>query len=48
MPEKYRFACDKVYVQKVGKAVVLMPKESVWEIFMDGTNSFTDDFFADG
>ena len=35
-------------MQKVGKAVVLMPKDSVWEIFMDGVNSFTDDFFADG
>ena len=48
LPKKFRFACDEVYVQKVGKAVVLMPKDSVWEIFMDGVNSFTDDFFADG
>ena len=48
LPSKHHFVGDEVYVQKVGKAVVLMPKDSVWEIFMDGVNSFTDDFFADG
>ena len=48
LPKKFRFAGEEVYVQKVGKAVILMPKESAWEIFMDGVNSFTEDFFADG
>ena len=48
LPKKFRLSGDEVYVQKVGQAVVLMPKESAWEIFMDGINSFTEDFFADG
>ncbi len=48
LPKKFRFAGDEVFVQKVGQAVVLMPKDSAWEIFMNGINSFTDDFFADG
>ncbi len=48
LPKKFRFAGDEVYVRKVGQAVVLMPKESAWEIFMDGVSSFTEDFFADG
>ena len=48
LPKKFRFVGDEVYVQKVGQAVVLMPKESAWEIFMDGVSSFTEDFFADG
>ena len=48
LPKKFRLSGDEVYVQKVGQAVVLMPKESAWEIFMDGINSFTGDFFADG
>lgn len=48
LPPKHHFVGDEVYVKKVGKAVVLMPKDSVWEIFMDGVNSFTDDFCANG
>lgn len=48
LPKKFRFAGDEVYVQKLGEAVILMSKESAWDIFMDGVRSFTDDFFADG
>jgi len=28
--------------------VILVPKESMWQTFMDGLNSFTDDIFEDG
>lgn len=48
LPKKFRLAGDEVYVQKLGEAVILMPKDSVWEVFMDGVNSFSDDFFAGG
>lgn len=48
LPKKFRFDGDEVYIQKVGQAVVLMPKESAWEVFMAGVNSFSDDFFANG
>ena len=27
---------------------MLVPKEDVWETFMSGINSFTDDFMPDG
>ena len=48
LPKKFRFDGNEVYVQKVGQAVVLMPKESAWEVFMAGVNSFSEDFFANG
>lgn len=48
LPKKYRFAGDEVVVQRLGQAVMLIPKEAAWETFMNGLNSFTDDFFADG
>ena len=48
LPKKYRLAGDEVYVQKLGEAVILMPKASAWEVFMDGINSFTEDFMASG
>lgn len=48
LPKEYRFSGNEVYIQKVGNAVMLFPKERAWEIFLNGLNSFTEDFFADG
>lgn len=48
LPKKYRLPGSEVIVQRLGYAIMLIPKESVWETFMDGINSFTDDFMANG
>ena len=48
LPKKYRFAADEVFVQRLGDSLVLTPKDKIWETFMNGINSFTDDFFSDG
>ena len=48
LPKKFRFNIDEVIVQQLGDAVILVPKESMWQTFMDGLNGFTDDIFADG
>jgi len=48
LPKEYRFTGNEVYIKKVGYAVMLFPKERAWETFLNGLNSFTDDFFADG
>lgn len=48
LPKEYRFTGTEVYIRKVGNAVMLFPKERAWEIFLNGLNSFTDDFFEDG
>lgn len=48
LPKQYRFSGNEVYIQKVGNAIMLFPKEQAWETFLNGLNSFTDDFFADG
>jgi len=48
LPNEYRFSGNEVYIQKVGNAVMLFPKERAWETFLNGLNSFTDDFLADG
>lgn len=47
LPKKFRFSGDEVYVQRIGQAVVLLPKEAAWQTFMDGLNSFTSDIFED-
>ena len=48
LPQKYRFNADEVVIQRLGDAVLLVPKESLWNTFLDGVNSFTDDIFENG
>ena len=48
LPKKYRFNTDEVVVQQLGKAVLLVPKEDLWETFTDGLEDFTDDIFGGG
>ena len=47
LPKKFRFSDGEVYVNRVGEAVILL-KKAIWETFMNGLNSFTDDFLEDG
>ncbi len=48
LPKEYRFSGNEVFIRKIGNAVMLFPKESAWETFLNGLNSFTEDFFSDG
>lgn len=48
LPKEYRFSGDEVYVKKVGTAVILYPKDQVWQTFMNGLDGFTDDIFTEG
>ena len=48
LPKKFRFNADEVVVQKLGDAVILVPEESLWKVFTEGVNGFTDDFFQNG
>ena len=43
LPKQFRFSGGEV-----GGAVLLVPKEAAWQTFLNGLNSFTDDFFEDG
>lgn len=48
IPKEYQFKGDEVYIQKHGDAVLLIPHEKTWEIFMEGINEFSDDFMKEG
>lgn len=48
LPKKFRFTGDEVFVQRLGQAVILLPKGSSWQTFIEGLNGFSDDFMADG
>lgn len=48
LPKKFRLSGSEVFVQRLGEAVILMPKDTVWEIFLNGINGFTEDIFEEG
>lgn len=48
LPKKFRFDTDEVIIQRLGDAVLLIPKTSVWSAFMEGLDGFTDDIFENG
>lgn len=48
LPKECRFNVDEVSVNKIGDIVMLMPKTSRWNAFMQAIDMFTPDCFEDG
>jgi antitoxin VapB len=48
LPKRFRFDVDEVVVQQLGDAVLLVPKDSLWQTFTEGLQDFTDDIFCEG
>ena len=44
LPKDYRFTGDDVFIKKIGKMVVLLPKDDPWSSFVNSLDQFTDDF----
>jgi antitoxin VapB len=44
LPKEFRFAGEDVYIKKVGKMVILIPKDDPWSSLIDSLDQFTDDF----
>jgi antitoxin VapB len=47
LPKEYRFQGDKVYIKKIGNAVVLIPYQHSWQSMIDSLDQFSDDYLAD-
>ncbi len=48
LPKEYQFSGNDVLIQKVGDAVILVPHDKSWEVFLHGLNNFNDDFMEEG
>jgi len=48
LPKEFQFKGDDVLIQKVGDAVILVPHEKSWEVFLHGLDHFSDDFMENG
>jgi antitoxin VapB len=48
LPKEYKFAGNDVIIKKVGEAVILIPHNKSWEVFLHGLEGFSDDFMVNG
>ena len=48
LPKNFQFSGNDVFIQKHGDVVILIPHDKLWEVFLHGLNSFSDDFIKDG
>lgn len=48
LPKEFQFKGEEVYIQRHGDAVILIPHEKAWEVFIDGLNGFSPDFLETG
>jgi antitoxin VapB len=44
LPKEFRFGSDRVYIKRVGNAVVLLPYQTPWNILLDSLSLFSADF----
>ena len=47
LPKEYRFQGDKVYIKRVGNAIVLLPYQDSWQTLFDSLELFSSDFLAE-
>lgn len=47
LPKEYRFRGTKVYVKRMGNAVVLIPEQDSWQTLVESLNQFSEDFLAE-
>lgn len=44
LPKEFRFGSDRVYIKRVGHAVVLLPYQTPWNTLLDSLSLFSADF----
>lgn len=47
LPKKYHFQGDRVYIKKMGNAVVLLPYDDSWQPLRESLSLFSDDFMSE-
>lgn len=44
LPKEYRFSEDRVYIKRLGNAVILLPYGDPWSALRNALNLFSDDY----
>ena len=48
IPKEYQIDTDELFINKIGNAIVIFPKNDPWEIFKESLIDFSDVFFIHG
>ncbi|MDM8525233.1 type II toxin-antitoxin system VapB family antitoxin [Desulfococcaceae bacterium HSG8] len=46
LPKEFRFEGREVYVRRMGRVVILVPKDDPWQEMADSLDKFSDDFMS--
>ena len=44
LPLEFRFEGTRVYIKRMGNAVLLLPEQDTWQMLFDSLELFSDDF----
>jgi antitoxin VapB len=47
LPKEFRFGSDRVYIKRIGEAVILLPYQTPWKTLLDSLSLFSDDFMTE-
>ncbi len=47
LPKEYNFEGSEVYVNRLGRTVILVPKDDPWGMFVSSLDSFSEDFMSE-
>ena len=47
LPKEFRFKSDRVYVKKMGNAVILLPYGAPWQSLVESLTLFSSDFMQE-
>jgi antitoxin VapB len=47
LPKEFSIEGDEVYIKRVGRTIILIPKDNPWESLINSLDKFSDDFMAE-
>lgn len=47
LPKEFKFQGTEVYIKRIGRNVMLIPKDDPWGSLIDSLDDFSDDFMAE-
>lgn len=47
LPKEFRFQGSEVYIKRIGRNVILIPKNDPWESLVSSLDDFSNDYMAD-
>jgi len=47
LPKQFKFQGSEVYIKRIGRNVMLIPKDDPWESLISSLDKFSEDFMSD-